>query len=529
MLFSRKYLFVSLIIFLFIFSFYFLINNIFAQSPSTILLASDKSVYLVGEKVCFGINFPSSVTYGTTVDVTFYSYGPNNRGCTSGCTQTVRVGFAGAAICSSPFVSEDVGSWRVSVSSPYGSSNEVTYEVRSQSSISVSTSTSSGGTSGQLIFTANGSNNLEVSVGNLIDYRVWTDLKGELTSWYTADAPDRCPGGIGTAGEIKPWIISGNISSGGGKYKIEECQKGKTYTITVAVRDSVGRIISTASVIVRVKDDNTKPGFCSLINDGKTYSGEELRNIISPYFSREFESCKLQMDAVGRDFSKIQYYSPSGDPSGIPSGNLYKADQYTIIDGTRQKIGSGTTALCSYSDQILASFFGGGGWVGELCLPGYDKGINTDYCLPLPDAQLISNRIKSLCGKSINISSFGTASPFVAPPIYTSTSSVRSGISRDITAIPFQSTDITEYRGPLKLSFEDQQQQETSGRQRQEIAEKQNDQTLKVLTSVLEKLIEILNSASKLSPEVQNQIIQQLTQSIQLVNSVIQQVLNRVW
>lgn len=101
----------------------------------------------------------------------------------------------------------------------------------------------------------------------------------------------------------------------------------------------------------------------------------------------------------------------------------------------------------------------------------------------------------------------------------------------------FNPLDIDYYRGPLTLSFENRQrlttgQQITTTQPQQTTALTGLDnfsiQTLTVLTSILERLTGILNSSSNLPSEARNQITQQITQTVQLVNSIIQQVLNRV-
>lgn len=86
---------------------------------------------------------------------------------------------------------------------------------------------------------ANGSRTGTIAaVGETISYAWSSNGAISASSDYTADAPDNCPGGILSQGEVKPWIAStlyGNSSA-----TVQECQAWRTYTINYKVKNASG-------------------------------------------------------------------------------------------------------------------------------------------------------------------------------------------------------------------------------------------------------------------------------------------------
>jgi hypothetical protein len=100
-------------------------------------------------------------------------------------------------------------------------------------------------------FLANNQTNLTVYVGDTINY-TWQGPKGDgytYSSTYTADAPD-CPGGITKPGEVKPWVA--NTEQGSTSAQVQQCQAGRTYTITYVAKDSSQKVVYQSSIIVKV-------------------------------------------------------------------------------------------------------------------------------------------------------------------------------------------------------------------------------------------------------------------------------------
>ncbi len=96
---------------------------------------------------------------------------------------------------------------------------------------------------------ANNQEDITVKSGDVVTFK-WTSVGAvSATSSYTADAPDNCPGGVNFDGEIKPWAA--NTLNGSVAAEIQECQIGKTYTITFTVENEEGESISK-NITVRV-------------------------------------------------------------------------------------------------------------------------------------------------------------------------------------------------------------------------------------------------------------------------------------
>jgi hypothetical protein len=108
------------------------------------------------------------------------------------------------------------------------------------------------GTTQQISLLANNQTNLTVYVGDTINY-TWSAPSGSgytYSSTYTADAPDNCPGGIMQQGETKPWVA--NTQQGSTSAVVQQCQAGRTYTITYMVKNSAGTTIHQTSITIRV-------------------------------------------------------------------------------------------------------------------------------------------------------------------------------------------------------------------------------------------------------------------------------------
>ncbi|MDO8601994.1 MAG: hypothetical protein Q7R62_02630, partial [bacterium] len=71
--------------------------------------SSDKTSYIVDDTPRYTI---SNLPAGQSVHVTFYSSGPNSRGCTSGCAQLATAGSNGVAtVYGDRLVADDIGDW----------------------------------------------------------------------------------------------------------------------------------------------------------------------------------------------------------------------------------------------------------------------------------------------------------------------------------------------------------------------------------------------------------------------------------
>lgn len=100
------------------------------------------------------------------------------------------------------------------------------------------------------VLTANGQQNLTVHSGDSITYRWSSSGANAWESWYTADAPD-CPGGVGLAGEYKPWVAS--TENGTSTEVIKPCQVGRTYAITYQANNSsagTGKAVTITIVVL---------------------------------------------------------------------------------------------------------------------------------------------------------------------------------------------------------------------------------------------------------------------------------------
>ena len=120
-------------------------------------------------------------------------------------------------------------------------------------------SAASGSISGQtgtsfiipVTLTANGKTYLEVSPGQTINYFWISPVFGvnqSYSSYYTADKADTCSGGVSHAGEIKPWVAK--TTSGSSLATVQNCQAGRTYTITFTAGNSLGK--GSASITIKV-------------------------------------------------------------------------------------------------------------------------------------------------------------------------------------------------------------------------------------------------------------------------------------
>lgn len=116
----------------------------------------------------------------------------------------------------------------------------------SQTSTGGSSSTSSGTLDAWV--SANGNRNGTIAaVGENISYAWSSTGATSATSNYTADAPDNCVGGIGTQGQVKPWIASslyGNDSA-----TVQECQAWRTYNINYITSNTSGNQLTKTMTV----------------------------------------------------------------------------------------------------------------------------------------------------------------------------------------------------------------------------------------------------------------------------------------
>ncbi|MBI5220397.1 MAG: peptidoglycan-binding protein [Candidatus Liptonbacteria bacterium] len=96
--------------------------------------------------------------------------------------------------------------------------------------------------------TVNGGEQTTVRPGQNITYAWSATGAASAASNYTADGAD-CPGGIGRAGEVKPWVA--NTLSGTVTATAQNCQVGRTYTITYRAQNASGGVASK-SITVKV-------------------------------------------------------------------------------------------------------------------------------------------------------------------------------------------------------------------------------------------------------------------------------------
>jgi hypothetical protein len=515
--------------------------KVFAQTSQSIYIAPNKTNFLLGENICIGISDLPGIESGTSTKVKLYADGPNSE-CKDGCEKDLfftRSLFANNALCMT-FTDKDVGSWNAYIEYNGIKSNTINYTVGNQ--LSITNATNSGfaqGSQREIVFTANDSKDLTVYVNNMITYDFQADTRGvQVDSWYTADQPDSCPGGISKANEIKPWVMSGFAPTSLITAQVQPCQEGRIYTITVALRDAItGNILGSSSITVRVKKSGEQSSsFCSNIQENKTYTLEEIQNIFSPIIWAEYRSCDIQRQNAADIYNpKTNYYSPSGDPTGIPPGNLYKADHYsTSFDkqGNIQRVKVGSAYLCSYSVGKLALLFGAP-WSGEYCLPGFDRGFNTDYCAG-NDLGQITQYIKSTCGKSINISSISNPllpAPSQNPPVsgitasQTSTSKSQSSSTFNIHQNVYNPLDVSFYTGPTTIPGVTDKTRTTTTNQTSTQPQNQgtpsNISVINSLVDTLAKLTSILDSAKNLNAQAQQSIIQALQAVVDGIKNII--------
>jgi hypothetical protein len=114
-------------------------------------------------------------------------------------------------------------------------------------------------TTQQISLLANGQTSLLAYPGETITY-TWRAPSGPgytYSSIYTSDAPDNCPGGVWRQGEIKPWVA--NTQQGSTSAVVQQCQAGRTYTITYMVKDRTGTPVVSTSITVRIGTGTRTP------------------------------------------------------------------------------------------------------------------------------------------------------------------------------------------------------------------------------------------------------------------------------
>jgi hypothetical protein len=455
--------------------------NYALAEDATGTLRLEKTVLMPADRQCLYFEFPNvQIPLTGFFEAQLFTFGPNNRGCQNGCSiQASRYLWTNSAIAcfNTSFLPEDSGNWSAYVVYQGQKTNKVSYTVQSSANYTPSASVSNN-LNITLDLKANGTTNLSVYPGNMIKYTWYVDGKDvnfsqyELLSWYTADKPDSCPGGITKANEPKPWIITPtSYSSGENVSKVEECQAGVNYTITLAYRNrSNGSVVAQTSINVSVGSKNNASGaynppsdFCSKIESGKTYSYNQLRQILQPYADSDKASCDLQQKYL---YSGIPY-SKTGDGSNIPPGVLYRADRYsTYYVGSGNALIpirtlDGTTFLCSHFDNDLFSSLGFGPY--PIC-SGSKNFDMIDTCAQPANATFIKNKIMSLCNKNINVYELSDYLPGElsninqGSPSSASTSQTPGQISSQTTQTntlnQFRPTDVYTYSGPTTLAGE---------------------------------------------------------------------------
>jgi len=395
--------------------------KVFAQTSQSIYIAPNKTNFVLGDKVCIGISDLPGAESGTSTKIKLYTDGPNSE-CKDGCEQDllfIRSPFGNNALCMTPTDKDEVGSWNAYIEYNGIKSNTINYQIADKEEVTNQISNNEITQKFQSYLKANGfDDNITVYPGNTINYTFWSNVTGSddftIESWYTSDTPDNCPGGITRPGEVKPWILSGRFASTGGTSSVQDCQAGKTYKITVVLRDRQGNIVGgdTLNVSVRSPSERTiNPSFCDAIQSGNTYTLDQITRLIRPAYEEQYYSCTLQ-----RNSGDIKYYVPDGNPSSVPPGNAYYADwNYTEIspDGKSlitKKIPKGII-LCSYDNPLTATLSN-----APLSLDFCDLGgpfkSRTDYCLKndmgaddfaQKNIQALKQEIQSSCSKSVNI------------------------------------------------------------------------------------------------------------------------------
>jgi hypothetical protein len=394
--------------------------KVFAQTSQSIYIAPNKTNFVLGDKVCIGISDLPGAESGTSTKIKLYTDGPNSE-CKDGCEQDllfIRSPFGNNALCMTPTDKDEVGSWNAYIEYNGIKSNTINYQIADKEELANQISNNEITQKFQSYLKANGfDNNITVYPGNTINYTFWSNVTGSddftIESWYTSDTPDNCPGGITRPGEVKPWILSGSFASTGGTSSVQDCQAGKTYKITVVLRDRQGNIVGgdTLNVSVRSPSERTiNPSFCDAIQSGNTYALDQITKLMRPAYEGQYYSCTLQ-----RNSGDVKYYVPDGNPSSVPPGNAYYADwNYTEIspDGKliTKKIPKGII-LCSYDNPLTATLSN-----APLSLDFCDLGggfkSRTDYCLKndmgaddfaQKNIQALKQEIQSSCSKSVNI------------------------------------------------------------------------------------------------------------------------------
>jgi hypothetical protein len=453
--------------------------NYALADDATGTLRLEKTVLMPADRQCLYFEFPNvQIPLSGFFEAQLFTFGPNNRGCQNGCSiQASKYLWTNSAIAcfNTSFLPEDSGNWSAYVVYQGQKTNEVSYTVQSSAN-----STPSASVSNNLNITldlkANDTTNLSVYPGNAIKYSWYVGAENtniinsgqyELASWYTADKPDSCPNGITKANETKPWIIgSNNYSTGNINAVVEECQAGVNYTITLAYRNrSNGSVVAQTSINVSVGSKNNASGvynppsdFCSKIENGKTYSYNQLMQILQPYADSNKKSCNLQINNPNIPYSK------TGDGSNIPPGVLYKADFYsTYLDTNRNpvRVQNGTTFLCSHFDNDLFSSLG----LGPYPICSISKEFDMlDTCAQPANATFIKNKIMSLCNKNIDVYTQSNYLPGELSNINqgslssVSTSQTPGRVSNQTTQTntlnQFRPTDVYVYSGPTTLAGE---------------------------------------------------------------------------
>jgi len=423
---KKIFLKISFILFLALFLSFPNILKVLGQTSNSIEISLAKDIYLPGENLCIHATNLPGVQSGSYANIKLYLNGPNSE-CSNGCDKTVLFlytpFFQGADVCMIP-KDENVGSWSAYIEYNGIRSNTINYQIKNREQVINESFNNTSNLKVPVDFKVNGLKNITVYTGNIVRFTYWTGKTGSddltLDSWYTADGPDTCPGGITAAGQIKPWVVKPYYASDTIEDTIKQCQEGRTYTITLALRDSKGNIVGADSVVVSVRspNDRSNQSFCNFIEANKTYTFSEIKNIIRPFFESEYLSCSSQIDnsTYPPKPKNVNYYIPSGDPSTVPIGNSYFADLRQIING-QQIIAPKSIILCSYSNPYLSAFASVPmSLSGSFCF-NYG-GLNfswTDYCLEYPSGEIIANQIKSSCGKTINVvpDSEGTSAPSI--------------------------------------------------------------------------------------------------------------------
>jgi hypothetical protein len=543
-------------------------------------LRFEKKVLIPADRQCLYFEFPDvQIPLTGFFEAQLFTFGPNNRGCQNGCSiQASRYLWTNSAIAcfNTSFLPEDSGNWSAYVVYQGQKTNEVRYTVQSSAN-----STSSALVSNNLNITldlkANGTTNLSVYPGNMIKHTWYVDGKDanfsqyELVSWYTADKPDSCPGGITKANEPKPWIITPtSYSTGENVAKVEECQAGVNYTITFAYRNrSNGSVVAQTSINVSVGSKNNASGaynppsdFCSKIESGKTYSYNQLTQILQPYADSDKASCNLQQKYL---YSGIPY-SKTGDGSNIPPGVLYKADHYSIYyigsgDAlTPIRTLDGTTFLCSHFDNDLFSSLGFGPY--PICSGGSKEFNMIDTCAQPANSTFIKNKIMSLCNKNINVYELSDYLPRELSNINQgSASSASTGqapgqisgqalgqtsgqATQTNTLNQFRPTDVYVYSGPTTLAGEristniqsnnnQNNQTNVSGQGNQtnvsglNSSSQNNSNTINQVLTSLNSVSSLLKTIedSNLSEEVKQQLLTLLQSVINSITDVVKKII----